>query len=288
MSVSVTTRPQRAGEVDGRRLSFRQRERFDAMVDGGELLEHAVVFGHYYGTPRAPVDAALAAGRDVLFDIDWQGTQQLREQARDDLVSVFVLPPVMDELERRLRARAQDSRRRGAPRAWPRPTDEISHWAEYDYVVVNQPTSRRASGACRRSSPPSASSGTARSGWRISSTGCGAGAEARGRPGPARRTLDAQLLGARRRRRSGRREQRFRIRAERFQALAQHLAALAEGRRQSRARDRRAGTGRAARHAASAAARSTSPWAAARTPSRGMSNSARTSQSHCVMTESRP
>jgi guanylate kinase len=137
LSISVTTRPQRPAEQDGAHYHFIDRARFDAMVRDGELLEWAEVFGHRYGTPRAPVEAALAAGRDVLFDIDWQGTQQMREKARGDLVSVFVLPPSARELERRLHTRAQDAddviRARMAEAA-----DEISHWAEYDYVVVNR------------------------------------------------------------------------------------------------------------------------------------------------------
>jgi guanylate kinase len=137
LSVSVTTRPQRPGEIDGRHYHFIDRERFDAMARDGELLESAEVFGHRYGTPRAAVEAALARGQDVLFDIDWQGTQQLREKARSDLVSVFVLPPAIPELERRLKARAQDQddviRTRMAKAA-----DEMSHWAEYDYVVINR------------------------------------------------------------------------------------------------------------------------------------------------------
>jgi guanylate kinase len=136
MSVSVTTRPRRPGEVDGRDYRFIDRAEFDAMVARGALLEHASVFGNHYGTPRAPVDAALDGGRDVLFDIDWQGTQQLRESAREDVVSIFVLPPDVRELERRLRERAQDAddvvRARMAKAA-----DEMSHWAEYDYIVVN-------------------------------------------------------------------------------------------------------------------------------------------------------
>jgi guanylate kinase len=136
LSVSVTTRPQRPGEVDGRHYHFIDRQRFDALVREGGLLEWAEVFGHRYGTPRAPVEAALARGQDVLFDIDWQGTQQLREKARNDLVSVFVLPPSIPELERRLKVRAQDQddviRTRMAKAA-----DEMSHWAEYDYVVIN-------------------------------------------------------------------------------------------------------------------------------------------------------
>src|SRR2546427_4049321 len=136
LSVSVTTRKQRPGEIDGRDYHFIDAERFETMVKGGELLEWAEVFGHRYGTPRAPVEAALLSGQDVLFDIDWQGTQQLREKADHDLVSVFVLPPSMRDLERRLRRRAQDSddviRARMATAA-----EEMSHWAEYDYVVIN-------------------------------------------------------------------------------------------------------------------------------------------------------
>lgn len=136
LSISVTTRKMRPGEVDGRDYHFIDRKTFDALAAQHELLEWAEVFDNYYGTPAKPVMDALAAGRDVLFDIDWQGTQQLRERARTDLVSVFVLPPSVPELERRLRARAQDDhetiRRRMAKAA-----DEMSHWAEYDYVVVN-------------------------------------------------------------------------------------------------------------------------------------------------------
>ena len=136
LSVSVTTRKQRPGEIDGRDYHFIDAERFETMVKGGELLEWAQVFGHRYGTPRAPVEAALLSGQDVLFDIDWQGTQQLREKADRDLVSIFVLPPSMPDLEQRLRRRAQDSddviHARMATAA-----DEMSHWAEYDYVVIN-------------------------------------------------------------------------------------------------------------------------------------------------------
>jgi guanylate kinase len=141
LSVSVTTRKQRPGEIDGRDYHFIDAARFDAMVKGGELLEWAQVFGHRYGTPRAPVEVALANGHDVLFDIDWQGTQQLREKADHDLVSIFVLPPSMADLERRLRSRAQDPdeviRARMATA-----TDEMSHWAEYDYVVINTDVDR--------------------------------------------------------------------------------------------------------------------------------------------------
>jgi guanylate kinase len=136
LSVSVTTRKQRPGEVDGRDYHFIDAARFDAMLKQGELLEAAQVFGHRYGTPRAPVAAALGRGRDVLFDIDWQGTQQLREKAVHDLVSIFVLPPSIPDLERRLRTRAQDSDEVIHARM-ARAADEMSHWAEYDYVVIN-------------------------------------------------------------------------------------------------------------------------------------------------------
>jgi len=137
MSVSVTTRPKRPGEVAGVDYRFIDPADFALMVNRRELLEHAKVFGHYYGTPRAPVEKALATGRDVLFDIDWQGTQQIRENARDDLVSVFILPPSTGELERRLRARAQDTPQVVAGRM-AKAADEMSHWAEYDYVIVNR------------------------------------------------------------------------------------------------------------------------------------------------------
>jgi guanylate kinase len=141
LSVSVTTRPARAGEVDGRDYHFIDSARFEAMVANDELLEWARVFDNCYGTPRAPVGAALAAGRDVLFDIDWQGTQQLREKARSDLVSLFVLPPSIDELERRLHSRAQDAAEVIRDRM-TKAADEMSHWAEYDYVVVNHDLDR--------------------------------------------------------------------------------------------------------------------------------------------------
>jgi guanylate kinase len=137
LSVSVTTRLKRRGEIDGRDYYFIDRPRFDAMVKGGDLLEWAEVFNHCYGTPRRPVEKALRAGRDVLFDIDWQGTQQLREKARDDLVSVFILPPSARELEGRLKRRAQDSRDVIKSRM-AKAAGEMSHWPEYDYVVVNR------------------------------------------------------------------------------------------------------------------------------------------------------
>ncbi len=137
LSVSVTTRPKRRGEIDGRDYHFIDLARFRTMVKTGKLLEWAEVFNHRYGTPRRPVEKALRAGRDVLFDIDWQGTQQLREKARDDLVSVFILPPTAKELERRLQRRAQDSHDIiGARMA--KAAGEMSHWPEYDYVIVNR------------------------------------------------------------------------------------------------------------------------------------------------------
>jgi len=137
LSISVTTRPKRRGEVNGRDYHFIDHARFDEMVGDGELLEWAEVFGHRYGTPRNPVLKALQAGRDVLFDIDWQGTQQLRERARSDLVSVFILPPSARELEDRLKRRAQDSRSVIGTRM-AKAADEMSHWPEYDYVIVNR------------------------------------------------------------------------------------------------------------------------------------------------------
>jgi guanylate kinase len=136
MSVSVTTRPKRPSEVEGVDYRFIERATFRAMVARGELLEHAVVYDHAYGTPRAAVEAALAAGRDVLFDIDWQGAQQLREVARDDMVGVFILPPSTAELERRLRRRAQDPESEVNKRLAQVAAD-VTHWAEYDYVLIN-------------------------------------------------------------------------------------------------------------------------------------------------------
>jgi len=137
ISVSATTRPPRPGEVEGRDYRFVDGTEFERMVGAGEFLEHACVFGNRYGTPRAPVEEALAAGRDVLFDVDWQGTRQLAANAGADVVSVFILPPSTTELETRLRARAQDSdavvRRRMSTAA-----SEMSHWTDYDYIVVNR------------------------------------------------------------------------------------------------------------------------------------------------------
>jgi guanylate kinase len=137
LSVSVTTRKQRPGEIHRRDYHFIDRKRFDAMVAHGELLEWAEVFGNCYGTPRKPVEAALKRGRDVLFDIDWQGTQQLREKARGDMASIFVLPPSMAELGRRLRKRALDDKRVIRERM-AKAGDELSHWPEYDYVILNK------------------------------------------------------------------------------------------------------------------------------------------------------
>ena len=137
LSISVTTRAPRAGEVDGRDYSFIDATEFNLLVNRDQLLEHATVFGNYYGTPRLPVEKTLAQGRDVLFDIDWQGTQQLAEKARDDLVSIFILPPSWHELERRLFTRAQDDPSE-INRRMAKAADEMSHWAEYDYVIVNR------------------------------------------------------------------------------------------------------------------------------------------------------
>jgi guanylate kinase len=136
-SVSATTRAPRPGEEDGREYYFRSRAEFEAMVTGGEMLEHAEVFGNFYGTPKGPVEAAMREGRDTVFDIDWQGGQQIRSSSLGrDVVSIFILPPSIIELDRRLRARAQDSAEVIAGRM-AKSRDEISHWAEYDYVLVN-------------------------------------------------------------------------------------------------------------------------------------------------------
>jgi guanylate kinase len=138
LSVSATTRPPRPGEVDGRDYFFVSPERFQTMVHGHDLLEYATVFGNRYGTPRAPVESALASGRDVLFDIDWQGTQQLQQtDAASDLVRIFILPPNLAELERRLIARDTDHPEVIAARM-ARACDEIRHWGEYDYVLLNE------------------------------------------------------------------------------------------------------------------------------------------------------
>ena len=136
LSVSCTTRQKRPGERDGVDYRFVDTPTFRGMIERKEFLEYAEVFANYYGTPRAPVDEALAAGRDVLFDIDWQGTQQLRDKGRADLVTVFILPPSTRDLEKRLLTRAQDPKEIVAQRR-AKAADEMSHWAEYDYVVVN-------------------------------------------------------------------------------------------------------------------------------------------------------
>ncbi len=141
MSVSVTTRPPRPGETDGEDYVFVDKGAYDRMVAGGDLLEHARVFDHDYGTPGEPVKQALDDGRDVLFDIDWQGTQQLAQVAHDDLVRIFILPPSTEELEARLKKRAQDPPDVVAGRM-SKASDEISHWAEYDYVIVNEDVER--------------------------------------------------------------------------------------------------------------------------------------------------
>jgi guanylate kinase len=136
LSVSATTRARRPSEIDGREYKFMTREEFEEMADRGDFLEHAMVFGNHYGTPRAPVEAMLIQGRDVLFDVDWQGARALRAAAEQDVVGIFILPPSMSELERRLRARNEDSEDTIAKRM-ARSLDEIGHWEEYDYVLVN-------------------------------------------------------------------------------------------------------------------------------------------------------
>lgn len=136
-SISATTRAPRPGEKDGREYYFRSRAEFETMVADGQMLEHAEVFGNLYGTPRGPVEDAMREGRDTVFDIDWQGGQQIRNSALGrDVVSIFVLPPSIAELDRRLNTRAQDSAEVIAGRM-AKSRDEISHWAEYDYVLVN-------------------------------------------------------------------------------------------------------------------------------------------------------
>ncbi len=139
MSISATTRPQRPGERDDVDYHFVDDAEFDRMVAAGDFVEWAPVFGHRYGTPKAPVKAALKAGRDILFDIDWQGTQQLQAAMGEDLVRIFILPPSMAELERRLHARGTDSDEVIADRM-ARAASEISHWPEYDYVLINRDT----------------------------------------------------------------------------------------------------------------------------------------------------
>jgi guanylate kinase len=146
MSVSVTTRAPRPGERDGTDYHFVDRDTFETMKSRGELLEWARVFDNYYGTPRKPVEAAIGAGKDVLFDIDWQGAQQLSEKLKSDVVLVFVLPPSGEVLEDRLKSRAQDSAETVA-RRMAAASSEISHWAEYDYVIVNSDLERSAAAA---------------------------------------------------------------------------------------------------------------------------------------------
>jgi guanylate kinase len=136
-SVSATTRSPRSGEVDGREYYFKTRDEFQAMVKDGQMLEHAEVFGNFYGSPRGPVEDAMTQGRDTLFDIDWQGGQQIKQAMRGDVVSIFILPPSIAELESRLRGRAQDSEEVIAQRM-AKSQAEISHWMEYDYVIVNR------------------------------------------------------------------------------------------------------------------------------------------------------
>jgi|TARA_R110000868_G_scaffold203180_1_gene451002 guanylate kinase len=139
ISISATTRQRRAGEAHGQDYYFIDMAEFNEMVAKGDMLEHAKVFGNYYGTPRGPVEAALEAGKDIIFDIDWQGTQQLAEIARDDLVTVFVLPPSSEELERRLNNRARDTREKQEDISgrMAKAADEMSHYSEYDYVLIN-------------------------------------------------------------------------------------------------------------------------------------------------------
>lgn len=140
VSVSATTRTRRAGEVQGQDYFFMDIPQFNEIVEKDDMLEHAKVFGHYYGTPRAPVEKALQEGKDVIFDIDWQGTQQLREMARDDLVTVFILPPSARELENRLRTRSKDTleTEKQIRDRMEKSNDEMTHYSEYDYVLINQ------------------------------------------------------------------------------------------------------------------------------------------------------
>lgn len=137
LSVSVTTRSRRPNETDGVDYIFKTINEFESMVDRGEFLEHASVFGHYYGTPKHPTDALLKAGKDVIFDVDWQGSQQLRQNLSEDLVSVFILPPSIRELEKRLSWRAQDSEQ-VVKKRMEKASSEMSHWPEYDYIIINE------------------------------------------------------------------------------------------------------------------------------------------------------
>ena len=137
LSVSATSRKRRPGEVEGRDYSFVSTEEFQLMINRGDFYEYAKVFDNYYGTPKAPVEAKMQEGKDVLFDIDWQGTQQMKAQARYDLVSVFILPPSIAELEKRLNKRGQDTAEVVAKRM-SKAADEMSHYPEYDYIIVNE------------------------------------------------------------------------------------------------------------------------------------------------------
>ena len=137
LSISVTTRPKRPLENDGEDYIFKGREEFENLINNNEFLEYAEVFGHFYGTPKSPVEKLLNSGKDILFDVDWQGTQQLRQNTRKDLVSIFILPPSLPELERRLQSRAQDSPEVVKSRM-AKASSEMSHWAEYDYIIVNK------------------------------------------------------------------------------------------------------------------------------------------------------
>ena len=144
LSVSVTTREKRPGEVEGEDYFFVDQAKFASMLSNGLFLEHASVFGNSYGTLREPVMGSLAKGQDVLFDVDWQGTQQLRQNSLEDLVSIFILPPSIEELERRLYSRDQDTKRVVKSRM-ARAHEEISHWAEYGYIIINEELKRSVS-----------------------------------------------------------------------------------------------------------------------------------------------
>ena len=137
MSVSATTRQPRPGEIEGQDYYFVQKKVFETMVAKGQMLEHARVFDHFYGSPRRPVESSLSQGQDVIFDVDWQGTQQLSENAAQDMVRIFILPPSMEELERRLHSRAQDSSE-VVKKRMAEAVSEMSHYPEYDYIVVNK------------------------------------------------------------------------------------------------------------------------------------------------------
>jgi guanylate kinase len=146
ISVSATTRAPRPGEVDGKDYIFVSKEKFQNMIDGDEFLEHATVFDNSYGTPKQPVEQAMSNGHDVLFDVDWQGAQEIQDYAGDDLVSVFILPPSVEELERRLKSRAQDSDEVVKGRM-EKATSEMSHWDAYQYVIINQDIDKTVSNA---------------------------------------------------------------------------------------------------------------------------------------------